>query len=150
MAKKESLITASVSVPSGTIIAYAGRAIPSGWEICDGREVNPNSEPKYRALFGAIQNIWGGNGNPNFRLPDLRNTFLRGVVTTNDVSQTGGNESHSHGGNTGGIVGGGTYGIREGGASPPAATGTDHSHHISSDTQFHLPPFVKIVYLIKL
>ena len=136
-------------IPAGSIIAYAGKSIPQGWELCDGREVS-KTDQNYNNLFDAIGNIWGGDGNPNFKLPNLKNQFLRGANSTNEVNTTGGSETHLHGGSTGGITGGGTYGVRDGGNSPPAATGTDHTHHISSDSQSNLPPYVDIIYLIKL
>jgi microcystin-dependent protein len=67
---------------------FAGSSAPSGWAICDGSEVSIAS---YGQLYGRIGTTWnlctnpltgGVNGAPaggNFRLPDLRGTFLRGV-----------------------------------------------------------------------
>jgi hypothetical protein len=148
MAKENKSI--STAVPTGTIVAYAGKSIPIGWELCDGREVNPVTELKYKALFGAINTIWGGSGNPQFRLPDLRDKFIRGVNLTQEVGEKGGAETHAHGGTTSAITGGNVYGVRDGGANPPAATGTDHTHHVSTEEKNHLPPFIGVIYLIKL
>lgn len=61
--------------PLGTILSFAGPNPPTGYLPCDGREV---SKDDYPDLFAAIGTSWGGDGNPNFRLPDLRGRFLRG------------------------------------------------------------------------
>ena len=67
-------------IPAGAIVAFAGESnrIPSGWQLCDGREVS-KYEPMYHRLFEAIVTAWGGTGTPRFFLPDLRGMFLRGV-----------------------------------------------------------------------
>jgi len=66
------------AVPTGTVIAFAGEKIPSGWERCNGRLVDKN-DPRFRALFDVIGTVHGGNASPNFQLPDYRGMFLRGV-----------------------------------------------------------------------
>ena len=63
----------------GIIYPYAGATAPDGWAICDGRSV---SRTTYHKLFESIGTTWGGNGNPNFNLPDLRGATIRGVGTT--------------------------------------------------------------------
>jgi hypothetical protein len=71
-----SSIPSGISVPVGTIIAFGGSAIPSGWLICDGSEV---SRTAYASLYTAISTSWGiGNNSTTFNLPDLRGNFLRG------------------------------------------------------------------------
>lgn len=62
-------------VPVGTILPYGGSSAPPGYLPCDGRVV---SRIDYPQLFVAIATAWGGDGNPNFHLPDLRGRFLRG------------------------------------------------------------------------
>lgn len=62
-------------VPVGTILAYGDDTPPPGYLICDG---SPVSNAAYPALFAAIGTTWGGDGTPNFHLPDLRGRFLRG------------------------------------------------------------------------
>jgi microcystin-dependent protein len=65
--------------PPGTVVAYAGITVPTGWELCDGREVG-RTDPKYAALWTAIGTIHGvGNGTTTFNLPDYRGRFLRGM-----------------------------------------------------------------------
>lgn len=70
----------AVEPPIGTVVAYAGQlnSIPGNWILCDGRPLS-REDPRYRALFSAIGTSWGGDGSPNFHLPDLMGRFLRGV-----------------------------------------------------------------------
>ena len=75
--------------PPGTIVAFGGTSIPSGWLLCDGRQLTNAMYPK---LLAAIGINWGNgtmdsNGNlenpanpdTGFNLPDLRGMFLRGM-----------------------------------------------------------------------
>jgi len=86
-------------VPSGMIAPFAGATPPDGWLLCDGSEV---SETTYARLFAAIGTTWnlgarqdgtGGNytapSGGNFRLPDLRGTFLRGAGTSSRTDGSG-------------------------------------------------------------
>jgi microcystin-dependent protein len=70
---------ASVSVPVGTIAAFAGviGKIPSTWKLCDGERLDVDRG--FKRLFDAIGIFWGGSGPHDFKLPDLRGLFLRGV-----------------------------------------------------------------------
>lgn len=70
--------------PIGSVTAFAGppEKIPPGWMVCDGRKLSVNQYPD---LFEGIGTSWGGDGAPNFYLPDLRGQFLRGV----DLKQDG-------------------------------------------------------------
>jgi microcystin-dependent protein len=64
-------------VPPGTIAAFAGPVVPSGWLLCDGA---PVSRTTYASLFAAIGTVHGnGDGASTFNLPDYRGMFLRGV-----------------------------------------------------------------------
>jgi microcystin-dependent protein len=66
--------------PPGTIVAFAGTNIPSGWLLCDGRGLAQSAYPR---LFSAISTNWGStNLAASFNLPDLRGMFLRGVNGT--------------------------------------------------------------------
>lgn len=63
--------------PVGTIMAFAGASVPSGYLVCDGSAI---SRTNYAELFAAIAIAWGaGNGTTTFNLPDLRGRFLRGL-----------------------------------------------------------------------
>lgn len=68
----------------GSIIAYAGTTIPSGYLLCDGSAI---SRTTYSALFSAIGTTYGaGDGNSTFNLPD---TFNRSFVYTNNNQYIG-------------------------------------------------------------
>lgn len=69
-------ITAQVStVPTGTILPFAGSTIPSGFLACNGAAV---SRTTYSALFSAIGTAYGsGNGSTTFNVPQVEdNRFL--------------------------------------------------------------------------
>lgn len=66
-------------VPVGTIIAFGGSTVPTGWLACDGASVSSSNYPK---LFAAIGTSWGDGstwGTGDFNLPDMRGLFLRGL-----------------------------------------------------------------------
>lgn len=63
-------------VPAGTIHAYGGNVVPSGYFLCDGAAY---SRTVFSALFGAVGTNYGsGDGASTFNVPDLRGLFLRG------------------------------------------------------------------------
>lgn len=86
-------ISGNGCVPAGAIQAFAMATPPTGWLLCDGSEV---SQTTYAALFSAISTTWDTCYSPltqaqysspttgNFRVPDLRGTFLRGVGDFSD------------------------------------------------------------------
>ncbi len=62
--------------PTGSVVAFMGASVPSGWLECNGAAV---SRTTYENLFGAISTMYGvGDGSTTFNLPDLRGYFLRG------------------------------------------------------------------------
>jgi microcystin-dependent protein len=65
-----------VGFPSGTVLAYAGATVPSGFLLCDGTSV---SRTTYASLFNAIGTAWGTASGSTFNVPDLRGAFPRGV-----------------------------------------------------------------------
>jgi microcystin-dependent protein len=95
-------------IPPGTIEAFGGGTVPSGWLLCDGSTTNRST---YSALFAAIGVAHGsGDGSTTFHLPDLRGRFLRGADNMgtgaagrdpNAATRTAGNS----GGNSGNAVG---------------------------------------------
>lgn len=54
---------------TGQIILFAGNYVPDNWALCDGRALQSQQFP---ALFSLIGNLYGGNGQTTFCLPDLR------------------------------------------------------------------------------
>ena len=76
------------SDPAGTIKAFGGSTLPTGWLWCDGSEV---SRTDYSDLYNAILEKWGeGDDNATINLPDLRGQFLRGVDNMDNTVGTGG------------------------------------------------------------
>ncbi len=61
--------------PPGSIMAYMGTSVPSGWFLCDGSAV---SQTTFAALYAVIGTSYPGNGS-TFNLPNLQGVFLRGV-----------------------------------------------------------------------
>lgn len=79
-------------LPAGTVLPFAGSVTPSYFLNCDGAEY---SQTTYADLYAAIGNTYNTQINPttgvawaaptagNFRVPDYRSLFLRGVGTNN-------------------------------------------------------------------
>ncbi len=90
--------------PPGTVVAYAGPVVPSGWLFCDGSAV---SRTTYAALYAAIGTSSGsGDGATTFNLPDYRGRFLRGVDADAGVDLDVTNRTYqANGGNVNGAVG---------------------------------------------
>lgn len=106
----------------GDIAIFAGNFAPSGWAKANGAllPINDNTD----ALFNVIGTTYGGDGQSNFALPDLRGRTPIGTgtgagLTTRDLAFTTGDESvflskaqlpsHAHtqpGGGFTGITGG--------------------------------------------
>lgn len=58
------------AVPVGKIDIFAGRTVPSGFLLCDGRAV---SRTTYSKLYSAIGTVYGnGNGSTTFNLPNMQ------------------------------------------------------------------------------
>jgi microcystin-dependent protein len=53
----------------GEIRMFAGNYAPEGWAFCDGSTLPING---YEALYSLIGTTYGGDGQTNFKLPDLR------------------------------------------------------------------------------
>jgi len=110
-----SIFNSSSILPIGTIIAYAGIMIPSGFLLCDGSQVSRRYFP---ALFSVIGVGFGiGDGITTFAVPDLRGMFLRG-------------SSLSSGRDTGQLTRKGT-----GVGSIQQASVAYHTHNMQFDTQ---------------
>ncbi len=88
--------------PPGTVVAFAGSAVPTGWLLCDGSAVNRGT---YARLYTAIGTTYGaGDGAATFNVPDLRGEFIRGFDSGRGVDggrslgsmQTDQLQSHTH------------------------------------------------------
>jgi len=117
----------AILIPPGTVVAFAGSTAPPGWLLCDGRSV---SRATYPLLFTAIGITHGqGNTSAEFRLPDYRGRFLRGVDGTagRDVD-VGSRAPMAVGGASGNAVGsvqGDAFGSHTHAVNDPG-----HQHHI--------------------
>ena len=81
----------------GTIKLFAGYYEPQGYMICDGRLLQIS---QYTALYSILGTSYGGNGQTNFALPDLRGRIPVGSGQGNNLSnvtlgQTGGCEMNN-------------------------------------------------------
>ena len=83
--------------PPGVICPFAGTGAPSGWLLCDGREV---SRSVYLDLFNTIGTIYGvGNGVSSFNIPNLKGRIPAGFDATqtyyDSFGKTGGYNTHT-------------------------------------------------------
>jgi len=91
------------NTPPGTMIPFAGGAVPTGWLLCDGAALD---RTLYAPLFAAIGTAWGAQDAASFNLPDLRGRFLRGVTGTSANDPDAATRTASNpGGNAGNAVG---------------------------------------------
>lgn len=71
--------------PVGHILSFMGKTAPKHYLSCDGAEYNivdyPYLAQYIKDQFGTF-NFFGGDGTTTFRVPDLRNEFLRGYHGT--------------------------------------------------------------------
>lgn len=69
------------SVPTGSVMPFAGSSLPTGYLECDGSEVDRTT---FAALFAVIGTTFGvGDGSTTFNLPDLRARYIRGEDAAN-------------------------------------------------------------------
>lgn len=90
--------------PPGSISAFGGTSVPSGWLLCDGTAY---SSSNYGDLFNAIGTSYGtgGNNDTDFNVPDLRGMFLRGFTGTTSNDPDASSRKAMNGGNTGNNIG---------------------------------------------
>lgn len=65
---------------------------PKGWALCNGQTLPINQN---LALFALLGTTFGGNGQTNFALPDLRGRVPIHPGSGYTVGQNGGAQSHS-------------------------------------------------------
>lgn len=71
------------SVPTGTVVAWAGKKPPNdNWRICNGDSLKTKD---FTALYKTLDdgNIYGKSGD-EFNLPNYQGYFLRGVSKTKE------------------------------------------------------------------
>jgi len=81
----------------GQIIAVSFKFEPLNWMVCDGRLLEIS---QYQPLYSLIGTTYGGNGQTNFAIPDLRGRLAvhqgQGAGLSNySVGQVGGEEYHT-------------------------------------------------------
>jgi microcystin-dependent protein len=87
LSSKTVTLPASISLPTGAVMAFAMNSAPAGWLACNGAAV---SRSTYSALFSAVSTTYGtGDGSTTFNLPDLRGYFVRGHGTNGDGAVSG-------------------------------------------------------------
>jgi VCBS repeat-containing protein len=74
----------------GQIIAFAGNFSPGDYLPCDGRLL---SIAQNIALFSTIGNIYGGDGDQTFALPDLRGRAIMGATSDSALGTVVGQDS---------------------------------------------------------
>lgn len=85
-----------VTVPSGTIIDFAGSTAPTGYLNCPTGQTLVNIAD-YPTLYAAIGTLWGGDGVTTFGLPYFPADYTGVAATSNVGSSTVGQViSHSH------------------------------------------------------
>jgi len=119
--------TTAVSLPPGTVVAYALPVAPAGYLLCAGQAVNKLDYPALDAVFSASSYPYGSTTS-TFTLPDLRGRVIAGV------DNMGGSAANRLGsGATGGITGAATIGA-SGGEQSHQQTGSElatHAHTIN-------------------
>lgn len=90
--------------PYGIVELWAGTNVPTGYALCDGRELKIEDYPNLSNALGTTFNrAKNANGQPYttqngyFRLPDLRGRFVVGQSDTDEeynFAKTGGEKKH--------------------------------------------------------
>lgn len=138
-------------LPAGIVFPFAGGTAPTGFLLCEGQEI---SKTTYAALYAAIGDdyaeqidpttgiAWAAPTAGNFRVPDYRGIFLRGVGTPSGLDavtrgalqaqKTKPNGLTNSGSNTvSGTAAGQSQGVSNISlASGSAATGGTHQHQV--------------------
>lgn len=105
------------SIPTGTILTFAGAAAPAGYVLCDGTHYD-GTNAVYTALWNLIGLTYGGTSQADFAVPDLRGRVAVGLGTHASVNARGANDGvavanrrphHRHTPHSHAPLGGGTF-----------------------------------------
>jgi microcystin-dependent protein len=77
--------SATSSVLTGTIVAFAGNSVPTGYLLCDSTQ---SSTTAYPALFALLGYTYGGTGG-FFNVPNLVNNFIKGATQSVGATESG-------------------------------------------------------------
>lgn len=149
----------SRTVPTATVLPFAGTAAPNGFLFANGAAVSRSTYPDLFAAFGTAYGT--GNGSTTFNLPDLRGKVPNGIDSSQTeftpLGKTGGAKTHTltaaqipahtHPGfqSTGYAVGGAAAAVHPSAGSAyniPANTGGGQAHN-------NLQPYIVLNYIIK-
>lgn len=77
----------------GSIVPFAGSALPNGYLLCDGSSV---SRTDYAELFSVIGTKFGsGDGSTTFNVPNLNGRLAIGQSNDHLFASSGGEETHA-------------------------------------------------------
>ena len=83
----EQITRKSAEMLIGSIQAFAGNSLPTGWLLCDGSAIN---RVTYAGLFEVIGTTYGlGDNITTFNLPNLTDKFIQGNATAGSVKSAG-------------------------------------------------------------
>lgn len=102
---EENFVSMTNMMPAGAVIPYALGIAPTGYILCDGREISRTS---YGKLFSVIGTTFGpGDGSTTFNVPDMTNRCVMGAGGYHTLGVSGGRRyvpieianmpSHNHG-----------------------------------------------------
>ena len=79
-------------IPAGMVLWRASTVTPTGWFQCNGQPVSRAENP---VLFSVIGTTFGaGDGVTTFNVPNIEGKFIVGKKSTQNVGDTGGEETH--------------------------------------------------------
>lgn len=85
--------SSNTTVPTGSLLPFAGVSAPSGFLMANGQAV---SRTMYANLFSIISTIYGpGNGSTTFNVPNMVNNLPEGAGGLYSLGSTGGSTSIS-------------------------------------------------------
>lgn len=92
----EQLVAVDSEIAIGTVIPYGGGDVPEGYHICHGATLANSSFKRLKSALnnqfdqssrwdddGDTKTTYSAPGSSSFRLPDLRNSYMRGVSNVN-------------------------------------------------------------------
>jgi len=82
--------SSALVIPTGAITAYAGVSAPTGWLLCDGAFKDAVTYITLVPLWQVIGDTYGGTGQANFQLPDLRGSVPVGNAASGTFETLGG------------------------------------------------------------
>jgi microcystin-dependent protein len=76
----------------GEIRVFSFEHAPKGWALCNGQLLPINQN---QPLFALLGTMYGGNGQTNFALPDLRGRVPIHVGSGHTLAQRAGEQAHT-------------------------------------------------------